>query len=155
MVKQIPLSQGKIAIVDDEDYEWLNQWKWTYQHKHTNCEYAIRTSYQKPKKHIQMHRLMLNAKKGQICDHKNHNGLDNRRENIWIVSRRQNLQNRKFRRSIYPGIYWYPITRKWHSRIRINGKRYSLGYYRTEWAAFFAYSEACRKNGLTIPIVYL
>lgn len=82
-MKQIPLTQGKFAIVDDEDFERVNAFKWQY-----HCD-GYATS-QKSK----MHRFILNAPKGMVVDHKNHDGLDNRKENIWICTNSQNQLNR-------------------------------------------------------------
>ena len=76
-MKKIKLTQGKYAIVDDEDFAYLNQWRWYY---HNN--YAVHTN--KNKSRIYMHRFILNTPKKMFSDHINGNGLDNRRSNLRI-----------------------------------------------------------------------
>src|SRR3990167_10859282 len=80
-MKRIKLTQGKFAIVDNEDFEWLNQWKWHY---NNSDGYAYRTKVfrringKQPKEHISIHRLINKTPKGMETDHINHNRLDNR-----------------------------------------------------------------------------
>ena len=77
-MKQIPLTQGKYALVDDSDFEWLNQWKWNY-----NNGYARRIKeINKTREIIYMHRFILKINKEKVCDHINGNGLDNRRNGM-------------------------------------------------------------------------
>jgi len=92
-MKQIPLTQGKFAIVDDEDFEYLNQWKWTAQKK-PNGFYAYRTAG-KPRKRIFMHALLVSVPEGMQCDHKNLDTLDNQKKNLRIATRSQNMANRR------------------------------------------------------------
>ena len=88
-IKLIPLTQGKFAIVDAEDYDRLSQYKWQAE-KHKTTFYAKRKSKYKS---IKMHREILKPSNGMICDHKNHNGLDNRRCNIRLCTHAQNQHN--------------------------------------------------------------
>ena len=92
-MKRIPLTQGKFALVDEEDYEWLNQWKWHY-----NNGYATRNQWDpitKKQIKILMHRLIMKSSEDMQVDHANHNTLDNRKSNLRIVSYSNNLKNRK------------------------------------------------------------
>lgn len=144
-MKRIPLTQDKFAIVDDEDYDWLNQWNW-HAHKDRNTYYAKRTtSYGAT---IRMHRLILGAKKGQITDHRNRNGLDNQRHNIRICTLSENQQNRPAYpngTSKYKGVWWWADRQRWGSMIRVNNKRYYLGSYVNEIDAAKIYDKKAKE----------
>jgi len=148
MSKIIPLTQGKVAIVDDEDYEYLNQFKW-YARKHRNTFYAARNIYRNGKQTVlSMHTAVMGRKKGLEIDHINGNGLDNRRSNLRFVTHRQNLQNRHTAKtSKYPGVNWSKIAHKWRAYIEINGKQIHLGYFNNEYEAYLAYQKAVEKLG--------
>ena len=107
MAKKIELTQGKFAIVDDGDFEWLNQHKWSAQ-KGRNTYYAIRGVRENGKhKRIYMHIEILGKKNGLQIDHMNGNGIDNRRTNLRHVTSRQNRQNLHINKSSkYPGVYF-------------------------------------------------
>lgn len=156
MAKEIPLTQGQVALVDDEDYEWLNQRKWHANYdKSTNGFYAMTTLYlgwsdgKSITKHLSMHRLIMNASSGTDVDHINHNALDNRKINLRAVSRRQNSQNRKDKfsklSSHYPGVSWDRSREKWRAVISLNGKQKHLGRFLDEREAAKAYETACRE----------
>ena len=85
-MKKIPLTRGKFAIVDDCDFERVNAHNWSY---HTD-------GYATSKMGV-MHRFILNAPKGTQVDHRNHDTLDNRRENIWLCTPSQNRLNNRSR----------------------------------------------------------
>ncbi len=148
-MKKIPLTQGQVALVDDEDYEYLCKSKWCAFYSHGRY-YAVRTVWEnKRNKIILMHRQILNPPKGKEVDHINHNGLDNRKKNIRIATRSQNNQNqRKCTRnttSKYKGVSWDKKTNKWISYIKINCKRTVIGYYHNEIFAAGKYDEWARK----------
>lgn len=86
---EIPLTRGKIALVDAADFEWLNQWKWRA-NANSKTFYAMRSSYRKA---ILMHRLITNAPKGMDVDHIDGNSLNNQRKNLRVCSRSQNMGN--------------------------------------------------------------
>ena len=130
-MKKILLSKCKFAIVSDENFEWLNRWKWTAD-KGYSTFYAHRRDY-KTREKIYMHRLILNAKSGEVVDHINRNGLDNRRENLRIVTPTQNNYNQKIRsdnKSGYRGIWWSGERRKWIVEIWNKKKKYYFGGYK-------------------------
>jgi hypothetical protein len=144
-MKEIQLTQGKVALVDDEDFEYLNQWKW-YANKIGNTFYALRSIHfykdgKRTGKAILMHREILNPENGLDIDHINRNGLDNRRCNIRIVTRRQNLQNRKNQAELI-GSYIDHAHHNYRSSIFINGKAKFLGVYRNQQDAHKAYMKA-------------
>lgn len=147
-MKRIPLTQGLFAIVDDEDFEWLNQWKWSA-FKSRYSYYAQRNQGpRKKQKTILMHRQILNAQKGQITDHKEHNGLDNRKENIRICTPRQNSQNsRKMKKgsSIYKGVIFHIHKKKWMAQIYHKGINKYLGYFDSEIKAAKVYNKMAKE----------
>ncbi len=123
-MKQILLTQGKIALVADADYDWLNQWKWYVLKDRSGSFYAVRSSSQKKGKRypIYMHRLILGLERGdkREGDHRNHNTLDNRRSNLRICTQQQNLTNQKPRSngtSKYKGVTWDKHRKKWYAQI--------------------------------------
>lgn len=148
-MKYIPLTQGKYAIVDDEDFEWLNQWKWYAQKVRNGYFYAMRNSYQRGKRHmILMHRQILGLEYGdkRKGDHRNHNTLDDRRDNMRICTSQQNRYNSKANQetsSRFKGVSWEKEDKKWGARIKkINGKNKRLGRFKLEELAALAYDIA-------------
>jgi hypothetical protein len=141
-MKQIPLTQGKFALVDDEDYEWLMTWKWCT----ANCRNLVYARAYDNYGMFSMHRLlMLYPPSPYHIDHINHNGLDNRRVNLRVVTSRQNQHNRQYQGSSkYPGVYWNKRDLAWYSHIRINGKLRHIGVFQSELNAGLAYQIAER-----------
>jgi len=142
-MKTIELTQGEVALVDDEDFEELNQYRWRA-HKNGNVFYAERsTRGVKPRTWVSMHRTLMNAPKGMIVDHIDGDGLNNRRSNLRVVTQRQNLQNMHTgKSSIYPGVSWHKAVGKWQSQIRINGDYKYLGLFGIEEEAYAVYLKA-------------
>jgi len=148
MSKEIKLTQGKVAIVDDEKFEFLNQWKW-YAIFIKVRWYATRTSATKEgRKQLYMHRIIMNPPPNLETDHIDHDGLNNRKTNLRLVTRSQNNQNRMKRKnksSQYKGVRWYPNTEKWKAEIQINGHQIHLGYFITEHEAALVYNEKAKE----------
>lgn len=149
-MKEIPLTQGKFALVDDDDYDWLNQWKW-YANKGGNTFYACRHPNVASGKRtiITMHVDIMGKKEGLVTDHINGNGLDNRRINLRHVTHRQNLQNRHGERSSkYPGVQWKKIQGGfWTAQFRHKEKCKHLGCFSDELDAYNAYCKAISELG--------
>lgn len=140
-MEKITLTQSKFALVDDEDYDWLNQWKWHALKNHRDFTfYAIK---REGKEKVRMHRLILGLQKGdgKEVDHINHNGLDNRRSNLRIVSRSENQWNRRNPK----GYTWWERTKKWQACIKRDRRKIHLGYFDTEQQAHQAYLDAKKK----------
>jgi hypothetical protein len=138
--KLIKLTQGKFAIVDWDDYDWLNQYKW-YTSKGRNNYYALRRHKEKI---ISMHRVILEAAPGQCCDHINHDGLDNRRSNLRLCTPAQNVYNSRPKRncvSQYKGVRWCVERKKWLAKIYLNEKEIFIGYFDYELDAAIAYDD--------------
>ena len=149
MSKKIQLTQGKVAVVDDADFEWLNRHKW-YAHKRPNTWYAARHSSLEngKRKTILMHRELLQAPPGFETDHKDGNGLNNQRENLRIATTAQNQHNGRARKgtaSRFKGVTWHRDRAKWRTRIRAEGRRVHLGLFASEIEAARAYDWAARK----------
>lgn len=147
-MKKIQLTQGKVALVDDEDYEEINRYRWCANKKH-NIFYATRNSTKLERENgyptfVLMHRQILGIiDKPGDTDHISGEGLDNQKVNLRIVTNRQNLQNRHEKKSsVYPGVYWHKGGNKWVAKIYINGVLKYLGLYTNEYEAFEAYKEA-------------
>ena len=152
-VKEIQLTQGKVALVDDEDYERVNQFKWYANKLNKNkvliwyAAKGIRNNI-KPYKWttMQMHRFILGITDPNILvDHKNHNGLDNRKCNLRVCTYSQNGMNRspQTASSIYKGVSFYDCykERKWRAAIYLNGKMETIGFFYTEIEAAIAYNN--------------
>ena len=142
--RRIPLTQRKFAIVDPEDYEMLSRHKWCAA-KQGSTYYALRKH---AGKHVSMHRQITNAPKGLVCDHINHNGLNNTKRNLRLCTQSQNACNQRTRRnksSKYKGTHWHRRDKKWHARIKANGRRYFLGCFDSEIDAAKAYDHAAKK----------
>lgn len=150
-MKEIKLTQGKVAMVDDEDYDFLMQWKW-FARKKINTYYTTRYNGRlngKQKPNIQMHRVILNAPKGVDVDHKDHNGLNNQKNNIRLCTNTQNQQNKiGWGKSIFKGVCVSFVRGKYKSIIAyidINKNHKYLGSFATEELAAIAYNEAAKK----------
>jgi len=143
MTKVISLSQGKVALVDDDDYERIKNIKF-YTHHHCNKWYARCSTDQDKKAYL--HTLLLNPNINKVCDHINGDGLDNRRCNLRIVTVSQNLMNssKPIRKSssCFKGVCWHKDTKKWQSQIKLNGCSYYLGLFQNEVDAAKAYDDA-------------
>ncbi len=148
MSRLIPLTQGKFAVVDDADYEWLSQWKWTAQ-RTPHGFYAIR---QEKGKLVLMHRLINDTPEGFGTDHRDGDGLNNRRLNLRTATQLQNMMNRKGKRggtSKFKGVWADPNPRNrklWRSAIRLNGRLKYLGRFATEEEAGAAYATAAKHH---------
>jgi len=142
---KIPLTQGKFAKVDPEDYVWLSQFRWCCKMNVDNC-YAVRTvQIHGRSKRIYMHRLIMNTPDHLVCDHINHDGLDNRRKNCRNCNLAQNNANRRKRRSAtsqYLGVSYDKRRNKWIAHIKDHGKERYLGSYEVEADAARAYDAA-------------
>lgn len=154
MVMEIKLTQGKVALVDDRDYAYLSQFNWHAQKDEHNF-YACRADKEyykmhKKKKVIKMHREILNPEKNMLVDHINHNGLDNTRENIRIVTHKENQRNQSvcsINTSGFAGVYWHKPRNKWRATIYVEGKRKDLGRFSKIEDAIEARKNALIKYG--------
>lgn len=142
-MKKIKLTQDKYTIVDDADFEWLNQWKWCY-HK---IGYVFKKLW-KRNRALYMHRLIMNTPKGMETDHINGDKLDNRRSNLRVCTRSQNEANKGLRidnTSGYKGVYWNRKNKKWVANIGFNYKNIYLGEFNDRFHAMKAYNAKAKE----------
>ena len=149
-MKEILLTQGKIAVIDDEDYIKVNKYKWRYQPTSSKGKgYAARESWDretKKRKTQYMHHFIF----GQITelDHMDGDGLNNQKNNLRVASHSENLINRgaqKNNKSGYKGVSFISIgkrKKRWRAVIGVKGRYIGIGNYKTKEEAALAYNEA-------------
>lgn len=143
-MKQIPLTRGLFAMVDDQDFHWLSERKWCAQDGRNGRWRAVSRD---GKKILVMHRVIVEASAEFLVDHINGNPLDNRRENLRVCSYKENARNLKIERRViktsqFKGVCWSKLNRNWTAQITVNYKKVHLGCFKTEQMAAFAYDEA-------------
>ena len=142
--KLIKLTKGKFAIVDAEDFEWLNQWKW-----HFEGRYAFRKKWFSHTEGVSlpMHKEILKKHGIEIdekeTDHINGNGLDNRKGNLRACTHAENMRNMK--KTKLKGISFREGLKKpWRARLMKDYKEIQIGYFETKEEAAKAYNEAIK-----------
>lgn len=152
-MKTITLSQGKVALVDDANFDLVIPFRW----------HAVKIKdayYARDNDGTYMHRLIMGAGPGEEVDHRDGDGLNNQRFNLRRCTHLQNLRNTRIQTngsSKYKGVGWRPEKKKWRARIMVNGQDICLGHFNDELAAAMAYDKAAkvyfgefaRTNGLS------
>ena len=127
------------AFVDDEDFEYLNQWKW-------QMKKDRRTYYAQRLKSVLMHRILLTPTAGLVVDHINGNGLDNRKSNLRAVTVAKNSQNRvrlpNNNKSGVVGVYWSKRRSRWIAKMTRSGKCRQIGSFKSQSMAKIAIEKA-------------
>ena len=137
-MKKIKLTQGKYALVDDEDYMRVNIFRWHLMSR----GYAARDM---GRKKILMHRFILGVVTNMYVDHINGDGLDNRKENLRFATQRQNLGNSRRRvdnKTGFKGVHYYKRDCSYKATIKAAGRNKHLGYFKTAEEAALAYNRA-------------
>lgn len=142
---EINLTRGFTALADDEDFECLMLRRWHY-----HLGYAARTVRLSggKKKKIYMHRLIMKTPAGMETDHINGNKLDNRRCNLRICTKSNNMKNIKKRMNLsskYRGITWDKHRNLWKAMITINEKKVNIGRFKFENDAAYEYNEYAQR----------
>lgn len=140
------LSKNKKTTVDNENFELLNQWKWSY-----DGNYAVRKKWINKKQiRFLLHRQIMGFPKGLEIDHINRDKLDNRKSNLRIVTREQNVNNMpkySTNKSGYKGVSFDKNRKKWKSTISIKGKHYDLGRFESKEKAYLTYINKALEIG--------
>jgi len=151
-MKEILLSQNMVAIVDDEDFERLNIFKWTFSRQREKTGCAVRNIGRKDNGTVVLYRMhweiMGKPKKGFVVDHINGNELDNRKCNLRICSYRNNARNKvkqKNNTSGYKGVSLDKRRNKWSVRIKTNNKYKFCGYFKNIIDAVKTYNDVAKK----------
>lgn len=140
-MKEIKLTRGKVALVDDADFEWLNQWKWCI--LQSRKLYAQRS---RGKGKILMHRLILNTPKELHTDHIDGDGLNNQRANLRVANRQQNGINRPQNHNNSTG--YKGVTKKndyFVAQLGFKGGNIRIGSFKTAEEAHQAYVEKAQE----------
>lgn len=150
-MKEIKLTQGKVTLVDDEDYDWLNLWRWQVDGKGYACRTEIisydRSTKERKTRTIKMHRLIMDAPSDMQVDHIDRDKLKNIRSNLRLCTNAENGRNQNKQKgnwsSKYKGVT--KVGEKYRARIRLDGKLIHIGYFSTEEDAGIAYNEHALK----------
>lgn len=144
-MKLIPLTQGQVAMVDDEDFERVSKYNWYACKARKYGYYAVTNIYiNGVRTLLRMHRLIIIAEKGNEIDHINNERLDNRRCNLRSITHSQNIINSNIlsaKTSKYRGICYHKKVGKFKASIGFNNKSYHLGYFKNEIDAMLAYNK--------------
>jgi hypothetical protein len=142
-MKEIQLTRGYVALVDDEDYEWLNSFKWSVNISKGGYIRAKRGPTA-DNNFTKMHRMILGVTDPNVfVDHRDRNALNNCRSNLRIATKGENCSNVtkiKNATSKYLGVCWFKPIKQWSVSIEKNKKKYHLGYFKNEDDAALAYN---------------
>lgn len=146
-MKEIKLTRGFATLVDDEDFNVLNQHKWCAVPSGGETFYAVRKEWNGKGKQraVWMHRLLINTPVGMFTDHIDGNGLNNQKSNLRICTNSQNQFNKgksKRNSSGYKGVSWFKPMGKWDVRISAHKRQIHIGYFDSKEEAARAYLEA-------------
>lgn len=145
-MKQIPLTQNKVSIISDDCFDRLSQFTW---HFNRRLGYAIGERFEGGKRiRVSMHREVMNAQDGSEVDHINGDKLDNRRENLRLCTKSQNMSNRGKQLNNttgYKGVFTSQRTTKFRAQIRVKGKSIHLGLFENLKDAAISYNIAATK----------
>lgn len=136
---KIQLSKTKYTIIDDEDYDRVSRYNWSYNSGYARCL----------SRNIYLHRLILNPPNDKQIDHINHNTLDNRKNNLRICSGAENCKNTNSHKdsvSRFKGVCFDKQTKKWQSQIYINGYQVKIGRFDNEIDAARAYDDLASEH---------
>lgn len=137
-MKQLQLTQGKVVMLDDEDFALVSKYSWCVSRKAYNNYAVVR---REGNKIIYLHRLLMNTPQDQVVDHIDGNDLNCQRSNMRNCTRAQNAQNQKTRAG-YKGVSWDSINKKYKSYIKVKGRQLFLGRFVKASDAAKVYNDA-------------
>ena len=143
-VRYLALTQGRFAIVDAKDYEWLSRYKWSA----CRCGRKWYASRNERGKHIWMHREIMEPPAERIIDHIDGNGMNNCRCNMRICTMLENGHNSRPHgaTSKFKGVSYFDELRKWHAAVCIRKKVVPIGYFKRQIDAARAYDREARRR---------
>jgi hypothetical protein len=160
-MREIQLTKGYCALVDDEDYEELMKYRWKANVRGEHHVYASRSVIVGGRKGkwttIMMHRFVTHADPGLVVDHINGNTLDNRKENLRVCEQRFNAMNRRShseKTSRFKGVFLDKKSGRWIAGIRYNRAHRHLGYFDREIDAALAYNESAESLPRSMILLY-
>lgn len=142
---EIPLASGDVALVDVDDWPLVQTFTWcASKGQFTTYVVANIVKANGRRTMIKLHRLIMDAQVGQLVDHRNHDGLDNRRHNLRVATSSQNGANNRptSNRSGYKGVGWHALRGKWRAYITVDRRTRHLGLFTDSWEAAQAYNAA-------------
>ena len=148
-MKVIKLNRGFSTLVDDEDFEFLSQWKWHAGATPDGNWYACRTVRSEGRTtFIWMHKVLCPGDPTRKVDHKNRDSLDNRKKNLRIATNSQNGANAsksKNNTSGFKGVTWCKASKKWQAQIMVNRKHIYLGLFEDKREAAAEYDRKAKE----------
>ncbi len=143
-MKCIPLTQGLVALVDNDDYEKLSQYRWCVNKAAVTVMYAVRGHEGKLQ---YMQNVIIDSPPGLEVDHIDTDGLNNQKKNLRLATRVQQSTNQfaRYGTSRFKGVFWNTRRKVWGAQIRSDGKAIHIGQHATEIAAAYAYDEKARE----------
>lgn len=148
-MKEVLLSKGKVALVDNDDLEKVSFCSWNFD-RYARANVWLKD--EKKYKVMYMHRIIANAPQGMDVDHINGDKLDNRKENLRVCTRSENLHNLKGSPRTASGLRGAYREKnrgkgcRWFSQMSVRGKMYHLGRFDTAEEAHQAYLKAYREH---------
>lgn len=144
-IMEIELTRGRVAIVDVEDFEELNKYKWCYSENRSGNCWAMRTLKRKT---VRMHRVIMDAPPAIFVDHINGDQLDNRKINLRLATRYENAHNHKIfstNTSGYTGVSFHRRANKWRANIWYKNHAHHLGLFNSKEEASLAYEKKAKE----------
>lgn len=149
-MKEIKLTQGKVVLIDDEDYELVSKYKWCAIKSYCGIFYAIANIYKNKKRTtLFMHRLIMGINDRKLdIHHADEDGLNNQKNNLKVMTRSQHHMTKNKRKncsSKFKGVTWYKQDKKWQAEIQVNGHKKYLGRFDSEEEAAKTYNIVAQK----------
>ena len=141
----IPLTHGRFALIDDEDYKKASKWRWRV----IQNRYVEGRRLTNQKENIRLHRLILDAPKDMDVDHIDYDGFNNQKSNLRLCTTAQNIQRQRpqtrSKTSRHRGVFWDKSRNRWTAKVRKCGKDILIGRFKTEIEAVKIWNEKAKE----------
>lgn len=147
-MKEIPLTQGKVALIDDDMFDRVSYFKWSADKSGKNYYARTNIGVDGKEKSFKIHQLLLGFPKNCDIDHINGDGLLNTKDNLRLCSHSENCRNSSLKInnvSGFRGVHWHKNNKKWVAQINKNGKRVNLGYFINIEDAVIVFNKASKE----------